>query len=276
MIPQRNISLIANRLAKGRERRIPEAVIERDYCLAWFLVGLAAHPIRDRLAFKGGTALRRCWFEDYRFSEDLDFTLTGEISFPELRAALDEIFSSVEAQCGLKLTFDREDRHSHQNCHTFYMGYQGPLPAPNDVKVDITIRERLCFPLAERPVLRTYEGFEDLREDAAIRVYALEEIAVEKLVALSDRARNEPRDLYDFWFLLDRADIRLAELRQEIEDKLAFRGREIDGIEQAVNHKEQRLQRLWEARLALQVNELPPFESVFRSVRRALRQADFP
>ena len=38
-------------------RRIPEAVIERDYVLAWFLTGLAGHPLREVLAFKGGTAL---------------------------------------------------------------------------------------------------------------------------------------------------------------------------------------------------------------------------
>jgi uncharacterized protein len=36
-------------------RRIPEAVIERDYVLAWLLNGLAGHPLRDVLAFKGGT-----------------------------------------------------------------------------------------------------------------------------------------------------------------------------------------------------------------------------
>ena len=41
MIPQRNISLIANDLAADGGRRIPEAVIERDYVLAWFLNGLA-------------------------------------------------------------------------------------------------------------------------------------------------------------------------------------------------------------------------------------------
>ena len=67
MIAQRNISLIANRLAAAGGRRIPEAVIERDYVLAWLLTGLAGHPLREMLAFKGGTALRRCWFEHQRF-----------------------------------------------------------------------------------------------------------------------------------------------------------------------------------------------------------------
>ncbi len=70
--PSTHISLISNTLVTADGRRIPEAVIERDYVLAWFLTGLAGHPLSEVLAFKGGTALRRCWFEDYRFSEDLD------------------------------------------------------------------------------------------------------------------------------------------------------------------------------------------------------------
>ena len=55
MIPQRNISLLANRLYKEHGgRRIPEAVLERDYCLAWFLAGLSQSKLRDLLIFKGG------------------------------------------------------------------------------------------------------------------------------------------------------------------------------------------------------------------------------
>lgn len=79
MIPQRDLSLLSNRLAKQGGRRIPETVLERDYCLSWFLVGLSRSPLRDRLAFKGGTALKKCYFGDYRFSEDLDFTLTIDV-----------------------------------------------------------------------------------------------------------------------------------------------------------------------------------------------------
>lgn len=146
MIPQRNISLISNTLMSAGGRRIPESVIERDYVLAWFLTGLAGHPLREVLAFKGGTALRCCWFENYRFSEDLDFTLTRPINFENILIGLNEIFNAIQNSSGLQITFDREDRHSHLNSHTFYLRYQGPLPAPNDVKVDITINEVFCFP----------------------------------------------------------------------------------------------------------------------------------
>ncbi len=109
MIPQRNISLISNTLQTAGGRRIPEAVIERDYVLSWFLTGLATHPLREVLAFKGGTALRRCWFEDYRFSEDLDFTLTRAITLEEILAGLEEIYIAVEAACGLPTCLDQDN-----------------------------------------------------------------------------------------------------------------------------------------------------------------------
>jgi hypothetical protein len=92
MIPQRNLSLLSNRLFREQGgRRIPEAVLQRDYCLAWFLATLATHPMREHLAFKSGTALRRCHFANYRFSEDLDFTLLHQLTRPDT-----EVFHTSE------------------------------------------------------------------------------------------------------------------------------------------------------------------------------------
>jgi len=202
VIAQRNLSLLANRLFREHGgRRIPEAVLERDYCLAWFLVGLSGSQLKDLLIFKGGTALKRCHFGDYRFSEDLDFTLARTAQFAEIREGLEEIYRLVAQASGIRFAFDREDRQNHANSYTFYLSYQGPLPAPNSVKVDITINEVLCFPIEQLPVLRGYPEFEDLPEGRLVSVYSLNEIAAEKVVALQDRARNEPRDLYDLWYL---------------------------------------------------------------------------
>jgi len=274
MIPQRNLSLIANALKAANGRRIPEAVIERDYCLAWFLVGLAGHPMRDVLAFKGGTALRRCYFGDYRFSEDLDFTLMQPIDFAGIRKGLDEIFAVVEKESGIKMAFDREDKDSHQNCYTFYLRYQGPLPAANDVKVDITIKEQVCFDLVEVPILKPYELYADLPENRTIKAYDLREIAVEKLAALTDKARNEPRDLYDLWYLLTYADLSFELLHGELEAKLKFRARPLKGMADMLAAKRDRLEKLWTTRLAHQMSELPEFDGVFRTVHRAVREAN--
>jgi len=250
-------------------------VLERDYCLAWFLVGLSRVPLRERLEFKGGTAIKRCYFGDYRFSEDLDFTLTEEVPFETLRAELEPVFREVQRASGIMFRFEREDRQRHVNSHTFYLAYDGPLPArtASEVKVDVTIRERLVCALVERPVVRGYEEYEDLPDGATVHVYSLEEISVEKIVALGDRARNEPRDLYDLWHLTTEGHVDLDHLKAEVEKKLEFRGRALATLGEEFLKKEARLKKLWSGRLAAQMAELPEFDRVFRAVHRSLRHA---
>lgn len=276
MIPQRNISLLANRLARAGGRRIPESVLERDYCLAWLLSSLAQSDLRVKLAFKGGTALKRCYFGDYRFSEDLDFTLLEPTPFENLRLGLEPVYAAVREASGIEFGFDREDRHSHANSHTFYLRYVGPLPAGGSVKVDIPIREQVVFPIEARPVLRAYEEFADLPDGRVVQAYSLAEIAAEKVVALADRARNEPRDLYDLWHLTSRAGMDLSHLAPAVIAKLAFRNVEASGIQEAILKKEARLKALWSVRFANQIPVLPPFEQVFRELRRAIRNSDLP
>jgi predicted nucleotidyltransferase component of viral defense system len=276
MIPQRNISLLSNRLADKGGRRIPEAVLERDYCLAWFLVGLSRSPLQDILAFKGGTALKLCYMGDYRFSEDLDFTLIKETSFETILAGLEMVSAEVHKDSGVIIRYSREDRRSHQNSHTFYLAYKGPLPGMTvkEVKVDITNEERIVLPLQEKPVLKGYEEYEGLPDNAIIQVYSLEEILTEKVVALTDRARNEPRDLYDVWYLTEMEKMDLSALIPEITAKLEFRGRGLDGMDKEFGKKKARLKKLWQIRLANQMAALPHFEEVFRSVQRTFRGAN--
>jgi len=251
-------------------------VLERDYCLAWFLAGLAESDLQAALAFKGGTALKRCYFGDYRFSEDLDFTLVEPVPLEEIKRRLEPVYAAVLENSGIVFAFDREDRDSHTNSYTFYLKYAGPLPAENDVKVDITIREQLVYPLQARPVLRGYEEFSDVPEKRVVRAYSLEEITAEKIIALADRARNEPRDLYDLWHLTSNAGVAMDHLTDAICAKLEFRGQPCKGLEDAIRRKEARLKALWSGRLAYQITKLPKFDEVFRAVRRTLRQAGLP
>jgi predicted nucleotidyltransferase component of viral defense system len=276
MIPHRNISVLANRLAKSGGRRFSEEVLERDYCLAWFLSAVAESDLKAALAFKGGTALKRCYFGHYRFSEDLDFTLTEPLSFEAVLQRLEPVYGAIRQQSGITFAFDRTDRQKHSNTYTFYLKYEGPLPRGNDVKVDITVRELLVYPLQDRRVLRGYEEFSDVSEDRSLFVYSLEEIAAEKIMALADRARNEPRDLYDLWNLTANKGIELAPLADAIREKLAFRGKPCDGLADAIQKKEARLKALWSTRLSYQMEALPEFDEVFRVLRRTLRQADLP
>ena len=64
---------------KARENRVSDKQIEKDYVLTWVLYGISENEVlKNVLAFKGGTVLKKAYFHDYRFSEDLDFTLLDE------------------------------------------------------------------------------------------------------------------------------------------------------------------------------------------------------
>jgi len=193
VIPQRNISMLSNRLASGR--RIPAGVLERDYCLAWFLAVSAESDLRTPLALKGGTALKRCYFGDYRFSEDLDFTLVEAIPLDNILHRLEQVYEAIRESSGIVFAFEREDRQEHANSYTFYLGYTGPLPVGNDVKVDITVRGRLVFPLEQRPLLRGCDEFTDLPAGRLVQAYSLEEVVDEKTIALESGAQRTARRL---------------------------------------------------------------------------------
>jgi predicted nucleotidyltransferase component of viral defense system len=175
------------------------------------------------------------------------------------------------------LRYAREDRDTHENTYTFYIGYDGPLPGDStgkEVKTDITVREILIFPIEERPLLRGYAEYEDVPEDAIIKVYSLDEIAIEKVVALLDRARNEPRDLYDLWYLCEhRHHVDLSDLTTPISQKLAFRKKTLESVRGQLTEKRANLRATWDRRLRGQMATLPEFDEVFRGVRRVFRRA---
>jgi len=267
------LSRLVNRLADRGGRRLPESVLNLDYCLAWFLVGLSTSPLRDVLAFKGGTCLKRCYFVDYRFSEDLDFTQVADRPWADVKGDFEEIFATVYERSHIQFGLaNPEDVREHGDGYTFHLSYVGPLPKPATVKVDIRTREVVTTPLEERLVL-PYPEYEDLPTDASVMAYSLDEIVVEKTIALHDRVRKQPRDLYDIWYLVTNGHVALEDLVGEIQEKLEFRGKTLAEVRDDFAPKEKAMAALWKKVLANQMVELPEFGDVFRAVKRLFRQA---
>jgi hypothetical protein len=102
LIPSREV------LALRDEWRLRTDVIEKDWALGWMLAGIAAQPALASWVFKGGTALRKCYYETYRFSEDLDFTVVeGGPDDPEqVMAIFGEIADWLDEHAGLELVVD--------------------------------------------------------------------------------------------------------------------------------------------------------------------------
>ena len=62
--------------------KVKSYVIDKDWVLGHFLNAMYEFKeVTQNFIFKGDTCLKKCYFEDYRFSEDLDFTLLDK-NFP--------------------------------------------------------------------------------------------------------------------------------------------------------------------------------------------------
>ena len=104
MIPKHEIVALATQAS------LQTHVIEKDYALGWLLAGISQHSaINSNWVFKGGTCLKKCYFETYRFSEDLDFTLLdpAHINADFLLATFAEIAHWIYEHSGLEIPADR-------------------------------------------------------------------------------------------------------------------------------------------------------------------------
>ncbi len=210
-----------------------------DYSLGWFLAAIArAGSPADLWLFKGGTCLRKCYFEDYRFSEDLDFTATAFISPEALlewveratRWAADHDgpdFAAAPAR--LEVIEDEYGSESYQ----VRVYYRGPLRwggSPRAIRLDVTRDEQVLWPPAPRPLSHPYSDAQ-LLSPVELTCYALEEVLAEKMRAVSGQRRFAiSRDLYDI-HRLAQAGVSVASVTSLLPAKLAARGIEVTALD---------------------------------------------
>lgn len=272
MIDKREILDLATQLSLNPH------VVEKDYVLGWMLAGINAHPdLKDSWVFKGGTCLKKCFFETYRFSEDLDFTLTTEAHLDAafLKKTFAEIGAWIEEQTGIQVPADKQKFDIYKNprgnlsCQG-KVSYRGPVSARDlpRIKLDLTADERLVLP----PVVGSvYHPYTDApAEGIQILSYAYEEVFGEKVRALGERTR--PRDLYDVINLF-RNDSQLptaAVLLDVLRQKCAFKGIGIPEMSALEPHR-QELMGLWESMLKHQLPSLPPYEAFWSALPEFFR-----
>lgn len=242
--------------------------IEKDYILSWLLQGIAQHEqFSIAIVFKGGTVLKKVYFEDYRFSEDLDFTLLdNDISNEQIFEWFSEVFEYIQDEANIPLEIIDNNEHEDGGIN-FYISYVGPLGglgANKRVKVDISRSEQLQF----EPVMQnTFLGYSD-QEDHQLLCYPLEEVLVEKLRSVMQRM--QARDFYDIWYLLETHEMDVA--FYSIEFRAKCESKEIDPTD-FHNKLAQRLPQYkgrWQASMADQIQDLPDFDQVVREVMRHL------
>lgn len=238
--------------------RVPAVAVEREYVLAHVLTGIAEHSDARGMVFKGGTALRMCYFEGYRYSADLDFSLVDGVTVGRAREIVADALEATMDRVG----FPQLELTEHDSPR---IAYQGPLGRERMLKLDLADDELVDEP-ESKPIIRRYED----QPETSIAVYGLPEVLAEKLRCVIQRVQC--RDLFDLNELLVEQGIPIESAWDLFERKARHRGVDPATFAARFEDRIERYRRLWVSELEEHVPDEPqPFKSTERAVRRALR-----
>jgi len=262
---------------KARASGVSDKQIEKDYVLTWVLYGISRNEmLKEVLAFKGGTVLKKAYYPDYRFSEDLDFTLLDDkLTNEQILKAFSNLLEVVEEDTAMELRIndEKDKEHKASGSINFWIDYVAPLDGAmgsRDLKVDVTRGEKIEFDLVPHQIYNDYSDISEI--EFSINCYSLSEIVIEKMAAVMGRTIS--RDLYDLWYLFSEEKINIDALYLEFERKAQHKGHNPKEFRKKLSEKERRYQREWETSLGHQVNALPKFNDVMRELNKHFRQID--
>ena len=250
MIPEREIK------ERAREFGVPTSTIERDYVQNWFLSALP--PVN--MALKGGTGIRKVYIENYRFSDDLDFTLLEPVDADTLRTAVIDAMVRVHDESGIQFEDEigfRQTRNGFKATTRFRILHRS---STSPIKIDLDLTgadsEQILLPVSGRSVFHHYsDGLE-----TSVNSYALEEIMAEKIRSIFQRTRS--RDLYDIGQLAGRADRDVV--RSIVHRKCEYKGVVVNA--EILREKRDQFAALWQVSLGYQIHDIPDFDAVFENV----------
>jgi len=272
---------------QARKVGVRDQQIEKDYMLSWILQGIAKHEeLSKTIVFKGGTVLKKIYFDDFRFSEDLDFTLlNNEITNEQIFAWFKESFEYVLEEANIRLSTIDHNEHDvarlpvraesdendavRQGGINFYISYVGPLGGEGNnkkVKVDISRSEKLEFKPIMQTVLLEYS---DLTEHQLL-CYPLEEVLVEKMRTVMQRM--QARDFYDIWYLLEQHAMDVNFYLKEFANKCESKKLNPANFQKKLIERLPQYKGRWESSMSEQIQNLPDFDQVEREVMRHLRK----
>jgi len=258
---------------KAREVGVRDQQIEKDYILSWIMRGIAQHKSLSKIiVFKGGTVLKKIYFENYRFSEDLDFTLLdNDITNEQIFEWFKETFEYVKEEANIPLEIIDNNEHEDGGIN-FYISYVGPLGGKGNnkrVKVDISRSEKLEF----EPVIKNvFIDYSDLEEHQLL-CYSLEEVLVEKMRSVMQRV--QARDFYDIWYLLEVFKMDIDFYMNEFRNKCASKNINSLDFPKKLSERIPLYKGRWQSSMSEQIKDLPSFDQVEREIQRHFKKLKF-
>ena len=210
--------------------------------------------LTKHLVFKGGTAIKKVYFKEARFSEDLDFSVFETAK----EECVDMLRDALEGRGIEGIEFERIEEEETSAGLKTSVRFIGPLAHPQRIRFDLSFRDNLVEEPTRKIIIDSY-GF----GPAELQIMSLEEILAEKLHALG--GRSAARDLYDVWFLFKKG----VEVDGEVlERKFAYYDEKFDAkktVENARKSKEN-----WTRDLRNLLRELPEYDPLEKMVERKL------
>jgi predicted nucleotidyltransferase component of viral defense system len=251
---------------------VRDTQIEKNYVISWVIYGIANNPfLKEKLIFKGGTVLKKVYFSDYRFSEDLDFTFQGkDFNIDVIKTAFNELTEWVHEESRISLSIKDETLHETGN-FTFYLTYIGPLGgarANKDIKVDISQYELIYNSPEEKPVINSYSDLK--QEKYNILCYTLGEVISEKIRSIMQR--TTPRDIYDLWYLFEVEGQDIEDHIFAFQDKAKYKGYDPNELIKVIEQKKMTFAKHWKEHLVNQMKETPDFNDVWRELGKHWRK----
>ncbi|HVE45075.1 MAG TPA: nucleotidyl transferase AbiEii/AbiGii toxin family protein [Gammaproteobacteria bacterium] len=259
-------------------------IVEKDYVLSWVLAGIHHHAAtKNSWIFKGGTCLKKCYFETYRFSEDLDFTYYGkqhDVSEGFYKNIFIEISRWVYSNAGIEFPQEGIEFDIFKNTRDSIsvqgkLSYRGPIQRNISVtrlprlKIDLTLDEPLIL---GSEIKNIYHAYSDMLEGGKkILAYSYEELFSEKLRSLMQRLR--PRDLYDVIHLYRKKDsnVNFNLLKQTLRKKCELRSAPFPKMRLIEAHDNRKfLESEWAVQLRHQVSKLPAFHLFLNELEEVL------
>jgi uncharacterized protein len=238
---------------RARKLGVDPSHIEKDYILNCVLAAIAESGAG--LVFRGGTALARVYWPDFRLSEDLDFVTTSPGIATRLESLLSKAVDAATSRSALNLRLDFGSSKRGWS-RSFVRSPEA------EILIDVNVGDRAYLPVASLELDLPYSDLRDLSRK--IPVVQLAEILGNKWFMLDDR--NEPRDLYDVWAGLKRFNVSFEELALGHRAKYGFTpmGAQLEAARQ--------LKSMWTTRLAHQLADLPAFEDAYAAVLQSYEE----
>lgn len=255
---------------KASENEVDPNIIEKDYHLGIVLKMISENPKTKNWIFRGGTALKKCYFNNYRFSEDLDFTLTdrGLKNEKEIKEVLEKICKQSNEEFGTTLSFFKITKEREEYGEEAFKGllHFQSVKGVSKIKIDLSFVDKVFIKPTKQNIFHLYsDGF--IFGKPCIDTVQLEEIIVDKLMAVSFiRTYPRNRDLFDIWYILKNKKLNLKLIKKVFNQKCDYKKLDRELIYQINQKHLSQFKKYWQAQLATLMKDLPDFDEITKQI----------